>query len=64
LLTASAFFLFAYSLLVLAARLTEGPRAALIALICVIWAAYVVDLIVRLSDLSADGRALGDGHDA
>jgi voltage-gated potassium channel len=57
LLIASAFFLLAYSLLVLVPQLAIGWRVALGVVMGVIWTAYIVDLIVRLSLTPADARA-------
>jgi voltage-gated potassium channel len=57
LLIASALFLLAYSLLVLAPELAISWRIALGAVIGVIWAAYIVDVIVRVVLTPRDARA-------
>ncbi len=57
LLIASAFFLLAYSLLVLVPQMTIGWRIALGVVIGVIWAAYIIDLLVRMALTPVDARA-------
>ena len=49
LLIASALFLLAYSLLVLVPQLATGWRTAMIVVLGLIWAAFIADLVVRVS---------------
>ncbi|MGO4102535.1 potassium channel family protein [Leifsonia sp. YAF41] len=49
LLIASAFFLFGYSVLVLVPELAQAWQVALTVILGLIWVAYIVDLIVRVS---------------
>ena len=48
LLIGSAFFLLAYSVLILVPPMGTAWRAVVIALLSLVWAAYIVDLIVRV----------------